>query len=69
MLEIVVKCKLPRRVSSINTYNITFPMIILCRLILEKETYEQLLTGIPFDFIQLHKFNLGIDELVNPIDK
>ncbi len=44
-------------------------MIILCRLILEKETYEQLLTGIPFDFIQLHKFNLGIDELVNPIDK
>lgn len=38
-------------------------------LTLEKETYEQLLTGIPFAFIQLHKFNLGIDELVNPIDK
>ena len=38
-------------------------------LILEKETYEHLLTDIQFAFIQLPKFNLGIDELVTPIDK
>jgi len=38
-------------------------------LILEKETYEHLLTDIQFTFIQLPKFKLDIHELVTPIDQ
>lgn len=38
-------------------------------LMLEKETYEHLLTDIQFAFIQLPKFKLDIHELVTPIDR
>ena len=38
-------------------------------LILEKETNEHLVKDIQFAFIQLPKFNLGIEDLVTPIDK